>query len=565
MTVNLREKLLSTILAMGAGFTTIFVVSGAVTDPVNAPKLLTLGVFSSLALGVFISNGVGNFFIESKLLVVALILFLVTSFFSLIGTQSPASQFLYGNYGRNNGWLTYLFLVLMLLVTSSLRNALSLKKLINGLLFAGAVNIVYSLWVVTFGDFIGWNNVYGEILGTLGNPNFIGAFLGIFISAFTGLLIAPQTPKWFRWASIVVLPVTAYEIFISKAIQGRVVGATGIAIIVFFYIRARFKLVYLLGYSGLLGIAGFFALLGTFQIGPLTEYIYKGSVSLRGQYWLAAWNTGTANPFNGVGMDAFGNWYRRSRDAKALDVPGVNTIVDAAHNVPLDMFAFGGWPLFLAYLMIMAIGAWALVRTALRMKAYDPILAILSATWFGYQIQSIISINQIGLAIWGWVLTGAAISYERITRITESAQPVNRVKTRNVKNSIAEQARAVIFAAVFGLAGLLIAIPPLSADSKWRAAQVSQTLQQLEMSMQTSYFNPQNSMKYMTNIQILEESNLPELSHKYALDAVQWNPENFELWKLLYLLRNSTTEDKALALKNMKRLDPLNPDVTSTQ
>ena len=83
--------------------------------------------------------------------------------------------------------------------------------------------------------------------------------------------------------------------------------------------------------------------------------------------------------------------------------------------------------------------------------------------------------------------------------------------------------------------------------------------------MLRSYFNPQNSMKYMTNIQILERSNFPELSHKYSLQAVKWNPESFELWKLLYLVKNSTAEDKALALENMKRLDPLNPDVTSTQ
>jgi hypothetical protein len=72
-------------------------------------------------------------------------------------------------------------------------------------------------------------------------------------------------------------------------------------------------------------------------------------------------------------------------------------------------------------------------------------------------------------------------------------------------------------------------------------------------------------MKYMRNIQILEQSNFPELSRKYALDAVEWNSESFELWKLLYLLKNSTVEEKALALENMKRLDPLNPDVTSTQ
>jgi hypothetical protein len=47
------------------------------------------------------------------------------------------------------------------------------------------------------------------------------------------------------------------------------------------------------------------------------------------------------------------------------------------------------------------------------------------------------------------------------------------------------------------------------------------------------------------------------------LEAVAWNPESFDLWKTLYLIRNSSAQEKELALDNMKRLDPLNPDVTS--
>jgi hypothetical protein len=52
------------------------------------------------------------------------------------------------------------------------------------------------------------------------------------------------------------------------------------------------------------------------------------------------------------------------------------------------------------------------------------------------------------------------------------------------------------------------------------------------------------------------------LAHKYALEAVAWNPNSFGLWKMLYFLKNSTPEEKALAVQNMTRLDPLNPDVT---
>jgi hypothetical protein len=81
--------------------------------------------------------------------------------------------------------------------------------------------------------------------------------------------------------------------------------------------------------------------------------------------------------------------------------------------------------------------------------------------------------------------------------------------------------------------------------------------------MVSSYFNPQNSMKFLTNIQELEQSNLPDLAHEYALQAVKWNSESYDLWRILYLIRNSTPAEKEKALLNMKRLDPLNPDVTA--
>jgi hypothetical protein len=67
------------------------------------------------------------------------------------------------------------------------------------------------------------------------------------------------------------------------------------------------------------------------------------------------------------------------------------------------------------------------------------------------------------------------------------------------------------------------------------------------------------------NIQQLESSNLFDLSHKYALEGVKWNPESYDLWRTLYFIKNSTADERELALENMKRLDPLNPDVTSTK
>jgi hypothetical protein len=359
---------------------------------------------------------------------------------------------------------------------------------------------------------------------------------------------------------IAVLPITAFEIVNSHAIQGRVVGAAGVAIVGFFYLRSRFSTLIVALYSAGTAVIGFFALLGALQIGPLTSIIYKTSVSLRGQYWLAGWNTGQSHPFTGVGMDSFGDWYRRARDIHALTLPGINTVVNASHNVPLDMFAFGGWPLFISYLIIMALGGLALVKAIRRSKKYDPILVCLTTLWVGYQLQSIISINQIGLAIWGWILTGAAIAYERETRPGKENEAGS---ARNSTKDANQHSKSVLFAATFGLVGLILALPPLVSDTKWRSAQVSRSVQNIEATMTPGYFNPQNSMRYLTNIQSLEQNNLPELSHKYALEAIQWNPNAYDLWRILYFLRNSTDLEKSRAVENMKRLDPLNPDVTA--
>ena len=89
--------------------------------------------------------------------------------------------------------------------------------------------------------------------------------------------------------------------------------------------------------------------MGALQRGPLTAYLYKESVTLRGEYWQAGWNMARQFPFTGVGMDAYGDWYRRARDSQALILPGPETVTNAAHNIPFDILSNGGWPLFITY------------------------------------------------------------------------------------------------------------------------------------------------------------------------------------------------------------------------
>jgi MFS family permease len=256
-------------------------------------------------------------------------------------------------------------------------------------------------------------------------------------------------------------------------------------------------------------------------------------------------------------MDAFGNWYRRSRDVHALEVPGVNTVVDAAHNVPLDMFAFGGWPLLLTYLVIMGFGAWALIRTALRIKAYDPILAVLSATWFGYQVQSIISINQIGLGVWGWSLSGLIIGYELNTR-NEDLVGENR-SGRLAKNPTQKiSSLAVVLTFLTTSAGIAIALPPYLAANKFYKALQSGDANVIQPA---AYLKPYDRARFTFVSQILQENKLEDRAIAVLRDASKIYPDSYEIWNRWAGIASASPNDVARAKAEMKRLDPFNPDL----
>lgn len=557
-----QEKKLTKFLAVGVFLISVTVMTEGFTDPVNVPKFLILGVVALGSVGFLIQPQTVPFFFREVSKYLPLLLFLVFSLLTTFKSSLPLSQNLYGSYGRNNGLFTYLFLSIILICGTLITTRSNHSALLKSLVYVGYVNLAYCLWVILFGDFVPWSNPYGNILGTFGNPNFIGAFLGIFFGVLLSFSLGKEASKAFKISLIAILPLTIFEIVDSSAIQGRVLAALSIAIVGFFYVRFKFKPLYTVFYSTTMIAIGVLALAGALQRGPLTEWIYKTSVSLRGQYWLAAWNTGQANPSFGVGMDGFGDWYRRSRDIRAIELPGINTVVNTAHNVPLDMFAFGGWPLFISYLLVMALSLKSAVVIARKIRSYDAVAVGLITAWACYQLQSVISINQIGLAVWGWLLSGLLIGYEKhLKRLGDADIPALRStkKTRAVKQSL--DAKNVLWVSALGGIGLLIALPPATADIKMRSAQVSQDAFKVEQTMDSSYFNPQNIQKYALNIQVFENSGLFDLSHKYTLQAIKWNPETYDFWRILYSIKNSTQEERNLAIEKMRVLDPLNPDL----
>jgi hypothetical protein len=558
-TVN--EKLIAKWLYLGVPFTALVVGNNINYDPVNITKMMTLSVVGFAVLAIAISGQGKTLIREHRVTSIFVALFLTFGLSATIFSELPFQQNIFGVYGRNTGLITYLGLAGILLGAVTLRSKNYFRKMIIGLIFTGLANVVLNTFSLSGIELISWNNVYNTLLGTFGNPNFISSFLGIFFVVSLGFLFGNNISIIFKLATLPLFALTFYQILVTKSIQGIVVTALGTAIVGFFLVRHYLKFIWLQAlYLFGSAIAAGFAIAGALQVGPLTQYIYKTSVSLRGEYWQAGLNMGMDHPLTGVGMDGYGDWFRRARDASAMILPGPNTVTNSAHNVNIDIFAYGGFPLVISYFGLLAIAAVAIVKVALRQKNYDPIFVSLSTAWICYQAQALISINQIGLAIWGWALTGLVIGYEVATRnqlseVSDTNETSNRGRNKGKSNK--ESVGTWLVGALGAAVGFGLAISPFVADSNWRSSLGSGSLPTVQAAALKA---PSDSYR-MVNIAVLFEQNkFTAQAAEIVRVAVKYNPDHFDGWRVMANLSETTPEEKAEAKKNMIRLDPLNEE-----
>ena len=196
------------------------------------------------------------------------------------------------------------------------------------------------------------------------------------------------------------------------------------------------------------------------------------------------------------------------------------------------------------------------------MKSFDWKCVSLVSVWIGYLAQSIVSINQVGLAIWGWVFTGLLVSYDRY-------QVFEQVKEKKDSRTAKVAPQKVISPGLLGAIGLIVGLflgwPALNSDSKWFSATNSRDVKKVESALIPSLVNPSSSFRYIQAVDLLSRSGFSDLALKYGIEAVRYNPNNFESWRQLYFLTTAPKTLKDEALRNMNRLDPLNPDVTKIQ
>ena len=519
-------------------------------DPVNLPKLCLLVVVAFVAAGLVLSKR--DFLLDRRfrtplIVIGAFILQLILVL--LVDNREMAIKF-YGIPSRNTGFVAYLSLSFLLVASMASAGYLLIKRYVWALIFVGAALALYGVAQLNGHDFYNFNNAYASnVFGSFGNPNFQSAFMGI--AAATALTMAAFSSLkiYYKFALVVLVAIAIYNVSLSSQ-QGYLNFMAGFATAVIMYLFKQKKMVMGWASLGLLGLGVILVLFGVLDKGPLAQIIFKSSLQARNSYWRGAMNMIIDHPFFGVGMDGFGDWYRRSW-------PGVSGATDTAHNIPLDIGASGGLPLLFLYLVINGLALLSTVKVVKRTGKFDVYFAALVAAWVAYQAQSLISINQLGLGVWGWSLTGLIIGYEISSRnhISIENQKVSG-KSKVIVEKLSASALVITF--VTSGIGIAIAFPPYLAANKFYKALQSGDANIIHAS---AYLKPYDRGRFLYVAQILNQNKLEAQAIEVLRDASKIYPDSIGIWSQWLTITSATPGDIAHAKAEMKRLDPYNPDL----
>ena len=396
----------------GCAVTTLY-FNSKIQDPFNSPKMWIIFLISAWLIGHIVAKK-HNSFKDKSIRIFALFLssFVLFGFIAAAVTDVSFTAF-FGELQRRNGFLTYLSLSVFMFAAAIFVRLEAIKRLNYVAFFTGMVLGIYGLMQISGLDFIEWNNPYNAVISTVGNPNFAAAVMAMMASIVFGPVLNNSFRVYYRVASLFLTLMLLITIYLSDARQGLIAFAIGVGVYVIIWLYAmKSKLRHLALASSL--FVGVFAILGMLQIGPLTSYLYKGSVTVRGYYWRAGVEMFQDQPFFGVGYDRYGAYFKEFREVGYPLTYGFNITSSNAHNLPIQMFSTAGVFTGIAYLAILGFIIWRGIVGIKSNQGNERLLvASVFSAWLAYQAQTIISIDNIGISIWGWVLGGVVVGVSR--------------------------------------------------------------------------------------------------------------------------------------------------------
>lgn len=526
------------------------VISPFSLDAFMVPKVTIFVIYGCIALFYLALNFKQIYFKTDLKLKLLFLLFFVVIMYSFISSKTPWEQQFYGREGRNNGVLVFVSLLLLMILSAQI-NIFNFKKKINNYIAVSSLVVLgYSSLQLLGLDPITWDTVNLKMFSTLGNPNFLSAFLA---SSLVPVLIYTNSHKVFsslrKSLQIFLLLLTSlvygFVVFTSKSYQGSIIIILSLLLLVILLSYKLRRNIFTIVGSFVFFLVIVIGSLGTLNLGPLGAILYKSSVVSRGDFYRSAVKMGNDNWLHGVGIDGFGDFYLAYRDPVAASRSNAE-YVDTAHNYFLDFFTnmgIGGLVLYILLILLTFIGFIKLLRKS----TFDIQIVAIFIFWIGVQIQSLISPTFLVFLIYNFAFAGFVMNN------LKNKESINDIKPFLKSNS---NKVSVVLGLVLALSILL---PFIEKD---RSLLIAQRGDNLESVLTAARSFPKSIATYNRIMQALANAGPPTpIILEVAREAVLFNPRTLPGQFTIMTSEYSSDEEKQSAYRVLLDLDPNNPIV----
>jgi O-antigen ligase len=543
--LNVKISLFSLVLVTS-------IICPKMVDPIILPKFFFLVVTASLLIALVSTNlpSIKKWNNFEKQAIMACLLFILTLFITVLASPANLASQVYGEFARNNGFLTYISLLIYFVAGLTLFKGNSQRLIMQVLVFTGLVNGIYGMIQLGNLDPVSWSISTNKIIGTFGNSNFMSAFLSFSCLAALALTFRKQEKlvvKLFYGGTFLFLLLVAFK---TQSIQGPFLVVIGSLIIVykkFFSVqRAWNRLLFFLSISIIVTLS----LLAIFQISPLKQMLYQESLNYRVDYWKAGLRIWLSNPLLGYGLDTYGSYYREFRDFDAADRRGLDQVSNSAHNYFLEILTNGGILLLMSSLVMFLVTAKSVFRLLNDEKHYDEVAVGLVVVWTAFILQSLISVNNLAISIWGWLISGAIVC-----RAGENSSLLKSNKAIEMNYKLRREGLKINKAVMLltTILGFVAAILPVIQDQEFKRALQSGNATQL---VNSTVIFPANQRYGEIAAQILFENTFFYESQSVAQSVLDRNPRSYDALAILYKNPTVNEEKKRIIKKRILEIEP---------
>ena len=538
-------NLLRLIAPATAALSIVAIAPYLLMDSVNPIKFFLTSAFALGFLIILLFNLKTIKVFKNNVILWITLSFAFLSVIVVLNTQNAISQQLYGIIGRQTGLKLHIALCGLLIAGNIFASNEVLEKTIRIFLVTGVLAGLYGIIQIIDLDPLTWSSNENWVAATLANPNFYSAFMGMFVCVILPYLFA-NSKVIVKLSFLLGILLAIYVILKTSSQQGLILVLLGVVITLFFVIKSKnLGKKWLIPYS-FLALSGVVVLiLDILQKVPWQPFLYKTSVSARGDYWRAGIAVIEKYPLTGAGFDGLREQYGLVREPVSL-TRGDQLDLDAAHNIFIDKGIAGGIPLLLLYILIIVTVLVAIRRLVIDFKAYNPAMVAVISCWIAWLAQSVISIDNVGLASWGWYLSGLITGLAVISKSPDIK--FSKIGSRfELKNTT----RLYLIGMVIGA---IVAMPLVTREYRFVKSIErgdSQGLQNAALQF------PQDVFRIGRAAEILKEYKIEKESIYLARQGVKNFPESYSAWAVLYTSPWATEQERAEAKGKLLELDQL--------